>query len=242
MDYDQADVDENGFVDPSLQPIPKPTLPVPSDPKGEFIRCFKYKKTIAGAVNMSGTSRDTYNEWMKDDSNFARQFTQVEEAIDDAALEIAYRETGLLPKTGGHRKLKIDRALLREILKRHPRFKPLEEKKVSTDARPIEIKGIDPRILLRVTGQGMEIGINPEPPPLNIIESPAIQAIPYTPPIPVVDALPPKPEVKVSQPFVPSFTPEQIAEMKANKSARFKAMQQKWPGKKIDQPSPEGNA
>lgn len=203
------------------------------DPKDEFIRCFTLRRTIAGACRMSGSTRDEFNAWMRKDPEFNRRFTQAEEIIDDAALEIAYRETGLLPKTGGHRKLKLDRALLREILKRHPRFKPAEEKKASTEARPIEIRGIDPKILLRVTGSGMEIGINPEP-PLNVVEEP--KALPE--PIPEV-----KPTPKPA--FVPTFTGEEIAEMQARqreKAAAIRARQAANQAARMQRIANEGGA
>ena len=156
---DDKDRHDDEWGPPILNGDGKTYTPGVQHPKERFLHCFGIKKTVAGAVALSGVSKTDYNAWMRDDAEFHRKFMDLEDAIDDQALTIAYKETGILKRVGGDRKLKIDRPLLREILKRHPRFKPPEEKKVSTEARPIEIRGIDPKILLRVTGTGFDIGI-----------------------------------------------------------------------------------
>lgn len=137
---------------------------------------------MSPALEDCNVGRKVFNSWLKDDKEFAASLEEYEQRIDDEALELAYREVGLLPLKGKRRKRPVDRALLRDILRRHPRFAAADDKKREAPAaQPIEIKGIEARILLQVvggvaaaqvTGAGV-VSILPHEPPPKQLEGPA---------------------------------------------------------------------
>ena len=134
--------------------------------KRAFLSAFKKTLIVARSLSETKIDRITFNAWMADDRVFKQTFYDLWADILDMALELAFQESGMLNRPKTRRARPIDRAMLREFMRKHPLLVG-NEGETPKEQRVISIAGVDGNVLIQlVSGQK-------KPEPNKVIDVPA---------------------------------------------------------------------